>query len=236
MKHIDTTATAIRKIKSEAKKIKLEQGITLSQALEISAKQAGYDDFHHATNCAANTQKAQNFKGLGTLKLRMFESEKTVRFDVDDNDVLNSAIVELDDAVDEVGGGFGDMTVIPVAGLNQIISACDSLTKREPAFLDGYAHWVGALVALEKNKDAIEIGLPVLKTACALLETAPKKYLLNYYELSNRPFFRLAHNLVLAYYGDNKNAEAKKLAQKMLKLCPGDNVGFRFLLEPPEAE
>jgi hypothetical protein len=236
MKHIDTTATQVRKIKSEAKKIKIEQNIKLSQALEISAKKAGYDNFHHVTHCAANTHQTPTFKGLGKLKLRMFESGGTVRFDVDDQDAMYAVSDELDEIVDEVGGGLGDMTEIPNAGLKQIIAACDRLIKSEPAFLDGYAHWVGALVALGMHKEATLLGAPVLEAAFELLKTAPKKYQLSYYELPNRPFFRLAHNLVLAFYGDNKNTEAKKLAQKMLKLWSNDNMGFRFLLEPPEAD
>lgn len=236
MKHIDTTATAIRKIKSNAKQIKLEQGITLSEALEIAAKQAGYENFHHATTCESNTQKNERAGSLGTLKLRYFEMENSVRFDVDDHDSLDLVTDELDDIVAEAGGGFGDMTTIPEEGIKLIISACKTLTQREPAFLDGYAHWVGALVSHYQHQEAIKIGLPVLEAAFDLLQSAPKKYKVSYYELPNRPFFRLAHNMVLAYYGVKNNADAKKLAQKMLKLWPNDNVGFRFLLKPLHAE
>jgi|APLak6261703504_1056268.scaffolds.fasta_scaffold00220_26 hypothetical protein len=236
MKHIDTTATAIRKIKSEAKKLKVEQSITLSQALELAAKKAGYDNLHHATCCAANSKKITKFNGLGNLKLRFFEYEGTVRFELDDDDLLDEVTEELDDVVDEAGGGYGDMSEIPTTGLKRIIAACEMLTKREPAFLDGYAHWVGAFVAIKKNKEAVDIGLPVLDAAFKLADTSPKKYKFSYYELPNRPFFRLAHNLVLAYYGNGQNVEAKSLAEKMYKLWPNDNMGFRFLLEPLDKE
>lgn len=234
MKHINTTATAIRKIKSTAKIIKIEKSIPLSQALEISAKQAGYEDFHHATYCASKTQEDKKIISLGSLKLRFFKSEKTFRFDVDDEENLDTVTDELDETVEEIGGGFGDMSLIDDIGLNQLTQVCKALVEREPAFLDGYAHWVGALVALGKHNEAISIGTPILDIALDLILTAPKSFKLSYYELSNRPFYRLAVNLVFALYGVNKNKEAKDLAQKMLKMWPNDNIGFRFLLVPPE--
>lgn len=233
MKHIDTTATSIRKIKTAAKKIKLEQGITLSESLEIAAKQAGYDNYHHVTTCEANTKKNKTNKLLGCLKI--FEYEGSFCFDVENNDALYIVSEELDDTVDVVGGGLGDMTMISHEGLDLIASLCKKLIEKEPAFLDGYAHWVGALVAKQDYKEALSIGLPALEAAFDLLPPVEQEFQVSYYELSNRPFFRLTHNLVLAYYGENKKAEAKKLAKKMLKLSPNDNMGFRFLLKDPNA-
>lgn len=60
MKHIETTATAISKIKSNAKKIKAAQDIQLTKALDISAKEAGYEHYHHAARCAAKTLENKN--------------------------------------------------------------------------------------------------------------------------------------------------------------------------------
>lgn len=234
MKHIDTTATAINKIKLKAKKIKSELSLSLSQALEISAMQAGYVNFHHATLCASNTKKNKSIKLIGFLTLKFYEPERTVRFELKDDDLLNIVTDELDRLIDEIDGGFGDMSYTHESGLNLIVQTCESLIKREPAFLDGYAHLIGALVELDKIKEALSVGLPVLEAAFDLLQPAFKKYQLNYYNLPNQPFFRLAHNLVLALYKANRNAEAKKLAQKMLDLWPNDNVGFRFLLVPPK--
>lgn len=176
---------------------------------------------------------------LGELGLRFFDDEKTYRFDVDDDRLLHQVDDELDRVLEATSGGMRDLSAIPQAGLNKLAKTCEQLVKREPAFLDGYAHWVGALIELDKHKKALEIGLPALNAAFEILNTAPRKskrYKLNYYELPNRPFFRLAHNIVLAFYGVNKNDEAKELAQKMLKLWPSDNSGFRFLLTPLDEE
>lgn len=236
MKHIDTTTTALNKIKSQAKLIKSEQGIQHSLALEIAAKEAGYENFHHATTCAANTAPDQIKLLLGSLKIIFHKSEKIAEFAVEDEALLLDVTDHLDETVFEVGGGMGDMSVMDEDALDEVIRISKRLVKKEPAFLDGYAHWVGALVAYEENKEAreaVSIGMPVLDAAFQMIETIPKGYYLNYYSLANRPFFRLAHNMVLALYGVNKPIEAKELAEKMLKVWPNDNVGFRFLLEPP---
>ncbi|BBL22353.1 MULTISPECIES: hypothetical protein [Acinetobacter] len=60
MKHIKTTATAISKIKSTAKKIKVTQDIQHTKALDIAAKEAGYEHYHHAVTCAAKTLEDKN--------------------------------------------------------------------------------------------------------------------------------------------------------------------------------
>lgn len=180
------------------------------------------------------SETTNNF--LGGLQLRIFDDERTYRFDIDNN-ALYQVNDDLDSVLEAISGGMRDLTTVSQAGLNKLIKTCEQLVKREPAFLDGYAHWVGALIEQNKHKKALAVGLPALNAAFEILDTAPKKckkYKLSYYELPNRPFFRLAHNLVLAHYGVNENTEAKELAQKMLKLWPNDNSGFRFLLAPLE--
>lgn len=234
MKHINTTATAINKIKSQAKKIKIEQEITQAEALEIAAKQAGYDNFHHASKCATKTLEDRKTALLGSLKITLHKAESIAEFEVDDEESLISVTDELDETLDLVLGCSGDLTILDDDELKILIQTSKALVNIEPAFLDGYAHWVGALVAREKQKEAVEIGEPVVNAVFDLIKDIPKSYYLNYYCLANRPFFRLTQNLVLALYGVEKNADAKKLAEKMLKVWPNDNVGFRFLLDPPQ--
>lgn len=252
MKHIPTTATAIRKIKLAAKLIKSEQNLILAKALDLAALNAGYENFHHASHCAANTKPEPTFIGLGTLSFVIDETasdwevldedgyvQESVklyggRFGVGKNHKsLRDVRDALDELSDEVGGGSGDMTDISDIGLLEIISGCRIYTAREPAFIDGYAHWAGALVALEKNEACIAMALPVFNAVCALIPSDFNGYI-PYSYLSNRPFHRLANNLLLAYYGVGKNEEAKSIAQQMLTWWPNDNIGFRFLLTPEE--
>lgn len=236
MKHIDTTTTALNKIKSQAKLIKTDHGIRHALALEIAAKEAGYENFHHATTCASNTFPDQA-PLLGSLKISLYKPELITEFTVDDEESLFNVTEELVETLDLVLGlTTGDLTTLDDHELEILLQSCKALIKIKPEFLDGYAHWVGALMAREENKDArtaVAVGMPVLEAAFELIDTIPKDYYLNYYSLANRPFFRLAHNMVLALYAVNKNEEAQALAEKMLKVWPNDNVGFRFLLEPP---
>lgn len=59
MKYIRTTATAVRKLKQQAKTLSKARTIQLNQALDIVAKEAGYDDFHHVTEMLARWQKEE---------------------------------------------------------------------------------------------------------------------------------------------------------------------------------
>lgn len=231
MKHIHTTATTIGKIKRKAKEIQATDNITRSEALEIAAKELGYDHYHHATKCLAASQQDAIKEAIKTVILVYPFDMSSVSFSADNLDRLYEVTERLDDVVAENDGGFGDMTLMSDRGLKQIILHAKKLTKEEPAFIDGYAHWIGALITLGNTSEAVEVGLPVYEGLVNLLETAPKNCLPNYYDIDNRPFYRLAHNLVLALYHEGRDKEAKKIAKQMLKFNKNDNTGFRFLLD-----
>lgn len=58
MKHIPTTATAVEKLKKQAKAVAKDQGIPLVEAQESVAKEAGYQHWHHVVLCAEETKCA----------------------------------------------------------------------------------------------------------------------------------------------------------------------------------
>lgn len=249
MKHIPTTETTVRKIKAAAKRIRDEQELQLSQAQDLAAQAAGYDHFHHAITCAANTQPTiAPFSGLGQLQFQVEQpAVDWPTYDDDGNETgqvrcfagtfvawkkpqsLDSVTDDLDELLEEVEGGMGDMTLIRAAGLNKIITRCRKLTTKEPAFLDGYAHWAGALVALNRGAECIALARPVYEAALALVPYSFRGFI-PYPYLENRPFHRLALNLLLAYDQNNQVNEAKGIAMTMLKWWPNDNIGFRLLL------
>ncbi|WP_347990089.1 hypothetical protein [Methylomonas sp. AM2-LC] len=171
---------------------------------------------------------------LGQGRTKIFTVESGTRFALEKRKSVNDVTDELDEFMEEIeGAGIGDMTQIPTNNLNQIINKCKKLTAAEPAFVDGYAHWAGALVSLKKHKECIAMAEPVFN---AVIELIPKSFngFIPYDYLSNRPFHRLAVNLILAYYGVEKNNEAKAIAERMLTWWPNDNIGFSFLLNPEE--
>lgn len=55
MRQICTTATAVEKLKHEAKRLRDETGTPLTSALELVARKAGYDHWKHVTSCASVT-------------------------------------------------------------------------------------------------------------------------------------------------------------------------------------
>lgn len=231
MKHVDTSSTVVQRIKSAAKKIKIEKNILLSEAQEIAAKEAGYENFHHVHWCASNTHKPYQFSGLGKLSVIAFEQYEVLRFGIKGSDQSFVEVTErLDNALDDINPVYKTFSAERMAH-RKLINVCEHCTKQEPAFLDGYAHWMSALVEIKKPKLAVEIGLPVYDAACKLIDEAMNVYKLSPYELSNRPFYRVAFNLAAALYADGKITEAKTIANKMLIYSPEDVRGFKYFLE-----
>lgn len=88
MKHIYTTATVISRIKSEAKKLKKSNGLTLSECLEIAAKTAGYESFYHANTCFKKSQPVPGkYDGL-SLSYSPW-NPPTMHIEVDNEDLLH---------------------------------------------------------------------------------------------------------------------------------------------------
>lgn len=65
--------------------------------------------------------------------------------------------------------------------------------------------------------------------ACALI---PKgfKGRIDWLWMENRSFLRLAHGLLLALVHEGDGRAAMKQARRLLRWCPGDNLGVRYLL------
>lgn len=50
--------------------------------------------------------------------------------------------------------------------------------------------------------------------------------------IENRPYLRALHGLCLVYWKLEEFDKARQVAEKLLRLCPGDNIGVRFILGP----
>jgi hypothetical protein len=249
MKHVPTTATAVSKIKKAAKALKLAKGIEHSAALDAAARDAGYENFHHVTSCAAKTQAPARSALLGALifavhrelgEFQTYENEGieevTIRKKegvfqaIGQREAMEKATDQLHDLLEELdGGGVGDMHTMGSEANQRMAELCESLCKVAPEFLDGYAHRAGALVALRRHAEAVEVAAPVFAAASELIGKGYKGYV-PYWYLENRPFHRLAHNLVLAHAGTGEADKAHLIAAQMLKWWPNDNIGFRYLL------
>lgn len=68
LKKIPTTATAVLKIKDRARHLR-DQHSSLGHARDAAAKEAGYDDYHHVTICAKESQASpKSFEGVDFVR------------------------------------------------------------------------------------------------------------------------------------------------------------------------
>lgn len=155
-----------------------------------------------------------------------------------EEDTLDRATQEFDEACEKEGGITGDFYDYSQQSLNRMLRLAAKLTKQEPAFVEGYAFQAGACVHTGQNSKAIRLAEPVVASIFEMIskcaaEHKAKALLMPYACLSNRPFYRLAHALVLAYLADGETDKGVSLAKRMFELWSNDNMGFRFIIANP---
>lgn len=55
--------------------------------------------------------------------------------------------------------------------------------------------------------------------------------ILRWMSLENRPYLRALHGLCLVCWKMESFSEAQRIAEKLLRLCPEDNLGVRFIID-----
>lgn len=230
----------------------------LASFQELVAQISGYPSWHAAsrgrsgaTDDIGNRKPALSL-GITVAFERMYVTEYTadgsekpsreVRcavFYPDDQAAHERSVDQLDGFIEEYGSSeeFGDDGP-PAHHSRELKGLCSKLVASDHSFIDGHAHLCIALWRLGDFQAAINAGRPVYDQLCAMLPR-PFSGRVPYHHLENRPFHRLSHVLVLAYYGLKTlegDREALLLAKRMLKWWPNDNLGFRFLLEPDRGE
>lgn len=236
-------------------------GGKLADFQELVARTHGYPSFHAMLEAhKASDQKRQDSIGLGALRVSYQGIESWEMYDLDGNpkkskriafgelrlpvaeyseeDTLYAVTEEFDEACDMEGGLTGDFDDYSPQSLNKLLRLAAKLTKQEQAFVDGYAFQVGAYVHTGQNRKAINLAEPLVAAIFEMIakcadEHKAKELLIPYAHLSNRPFHRLAHGLVLAYLAERDTDKGISLAKRMFSLWPNDNMGFRFIIADP---
>lgn len=236
-------------------------GGKLADFQELVARTHGYPSFHAMSEAhKASDQKQPDPLGLGALIVSYQGIESWEMYDLNGNpkkskrlaygvlslpvphhseeDTLSTVTAEFDSACEMEGGLTGDFDDYSPQSLNKLLRLAAKLTKQEPAFVEGYAFQVGAYVHTGQYSKAIRLAEPVVEAIFGMItkcadEHKAKELLMPYACLSNRPFHRLAHGLVLAYLAERDTDKGGSLAKRMFSLWPNDNMGFRFIIADP---
>lgn len=111
------------------------------------------------------------------------------------------------------------------------IARCRQVIKVQPYFLDAYAHL--GMVHLPPHQDDLKAAARWYRKGFKLAqELIPESFAgkIEWSTLSNRPFLRLHHGLILCALRQNKYKQAIPLMEQHLSWNPNDNIGVRFLL------
>ena len=228
---------------------------------ELVARTHGYPSFHAMSEAhKAIDQTRRGHIGLGALFVSYQGIESWEMYDLNGNpkkakrmaygelclpvaeyseeDTLFAVTEEFDEACEMEGGLTGGFDEYSPKSLAKLLCLAAKLTKQEPTFVDGYAFQVGAYVHTGQNKKAISLAEPLVAAVFEMIakcaaEHKIKELLIPYARLSNRPFHRLAHGLVLAYLAERETDKGVALAKRMFALWPNDNIGFRFIIADP---
>lgn len=256
--HLKKQAKNLKKSLPDFLKEHPDGSAPLAQFQELIAKASGYPSWHAAVTAKADVQPTASAAGPGSaVHVRVVQERTTVfeytsqgrdkpprdfdclTFRAIDQKLLTLVTDSLDKFLDKVGTSdqYGNEGPPPEHS-HEVAALCRQLIKQDPSYIDGYAHLGNALFWLDEHAETIRVCQPFFDQLCALV---PKgfKGRIAYNQLDNRPFFRLAHTMVLAYYGlktEDGDKRAQRLAKQMLKWWPNDNIGFRFLLTPAEEE
>lgn len=106
------------------------------------------------------------------------------------------------------------------------------LVQKYPENIDGYHHL--SMLYADTGRE-LEAYLCAREAARIGLDALPakfnwKKSQLSWYAHSNRPFLRAYHALGLWHESRNELDAAIEVFSKLLKVCPSDNLGVRYLL------
>lgn len=133
---------------------------------------------------------------------------------------FTQAYNDLNLALDKIDGDqLGDRDFMEV---------CRSIVKREPWFVDGWAHLAIAAFHLNDVKLAIEYADQAI-VLCETLMSMGYDGRVEWDYLTNRPYHRALHLRLLAYQKEGLHAEFEALKRKMLRLNPSDNLGVRHI-------
>lgn len=151
-------------------------------------------------------------------------------------DAIEQLDKELFDDMGALMGPGGGYSTIAAKERAPLIERVEGITERWPGYIEGYAIIAGLQFESGHYDEALDTADPLVKHLLVMLERTRKglpkgAFQVPYGFLANRPFHRLMHVYVLALEKCGQKDLAKRMARRMVRYHPGDNIGFRFWLD-----
>lgn len=170
--------------------------------------------------------KVVKFPDLSALRFEIYtEDEEEQGLFVEPR---TAAWDELTEQFDELLGDAdrGDVTYA------EYEKQCRQIVKKHPQFLDAYAH-AGMIHLPPHLEDEVSAAARWYRKGFKIAqEIIPEGYSgkIEWAHLSNRPFLRVHHGLILCALRQGKINPAIKLMEQHLSWNPNDNIGVRYIL------
>lgn len=97
---MNNVSVSIKQIKIEANQLKKKSGIQHSKALEIVSQNHGFQNWHHARKCVANSDEFGPLQTRQNFPFRFFMDRKDSNWDFSDN--TDSDYIEDDDLFEAI--------------------------------------------------------------------------------------------------------------------------------------
>lgn len=172
------------------------------------------------------------FDGNGEPKRKAKGCEYELRF-LDPKNAAKAVRLDrkLDALVEQSQAGMtGDFATMTLAEQSRLLTAALEAVRQAPCYLDGWNRAAGVLFTRRRFQEGLALIDPVAKAVLSLLPERNHVVHVVYHLLEHRPFYRLLHTYLLLLDACGFDVDSDRLADRLYKLWPMDNMGFRFLL------
>jgi tetratricopeptide (TPR) repeat protein len=147
------------------------------------------------------------------------ETDKLIHYGTFSRDWTEEEV--LDELIDSLDAG--------IISHKQALLRAQKLLLKFPGQLEIQNFIANRLWNLELRDEATDVWANAYRQATALIPAGFKGQI-NWFEIDNRSFLRIAHGYLLGLMHRSAGKAAKALSKKLLAWCPGDNLGVRMLM------
>lgn len=152
----------------------------------------------------------------------------TITDDISDGRTIKSGVFSRDWEEEQEMDDLAERVEAEEISVEQAIAEGNALLKKYPDNIELYSFLGNRYWEAEMKDEAGEIYEIGYHKAASLI---PKTFRgrIDWYRTDNRSFLRVAHGYLLSLMHKRDGRRAMALANKLMKWCPADNLGVRFL-------